>query len=157
MTNKLISTIVLLIIMSGIAFAQSNPYYKGKVEIIQDYRISQLVDKHAYLNQEFDELEGFRIQIYFDSGNNSKNNALIARDEFLEKYDGARAYISFKEPYYQVRVGDFRTRLDAEGYLQKIIDEYPYAFTVKDKINFPPLSDEPINTGPEATGNYPFD
>lgn len=149
MIQKLLLILVVLFITCASGFAQSLPTTSGKVEIIQDYRISQLIDKHTYLNHEFDEIQGFRIQIYFDSGNNSKKNAVIAKNEFLEKYNGAYAYISFKEPYYRVRIGDFRTLLDAEGYLQKIIRDYPYAFTVKAQINFPPLSNKPIITEPE--------
>jgi hypothetical protein len=48
-------------------------------------------------------------------------------------------YLMFQSPYYKVRVGDFRTRMDAEGFKQKLLDEFPDAFVVKDEINFPEL------------------
>jgi len=45
----------------------------------------------------------------------------------------------FQSPYYKVRVGDFRSRMDAEGFKQKIINDFPDSFVVKDEINFPEL------------------
>jgi hypothetical protein len=57
---------------------------------------------------------------------------------FSGQYPEIRAYLSFKEPYYRVRVGDFRTRLEAEGFMKSVKTEYPNAFATADKINPPP-------------------
>jgi hypothetical protein len=38
-----------------------------------------------------------------------------------------------------VRVGDYRTRLEAEAFLKRISGNYPNAFVVKDEIDFPKL------------------
>ena len=59
--------------------------------------------------------------------------------EFEEEYEDVPAYITFGEPYYRVRVGDFRTRLDAEKFLQRIYRTYPNAWVTRDKINLPVL------------------
>lgn len=121
--------------------AQIHDARQGKVKIIQDNRIDTLIEKHFFLNKKFQYIEGWRIQIFFDSGNNSKKKAIETAHKFLQKYKGINAYISFKEPYYKVRVGDFRTRMDAQGFLKKIIYDYPNAIYVKeDKINFPKLN-----------------
>lgn len=116
------------------AFAQS-----GKVEIISDSRIDQLVEKHIYLNQYQSALDGWRVQIFFDSGANSKSRASEALNRFTSLYPETQAYLSFKEPYYRVRVGDFRSRLEAEGFMKAIQAEYSNAFATADKINPPPL------------------
>lgn len=115
-------------------FAQS-----GSVEIIADPRIDQLVDKHIYLNQHQSTLEGWRVQIFFDSGANSKRRASDVLNRFTALFPKTQAYLSFKEPYYRVRVGDFRTRLEAEGFMKSIAAEYPNAFAAADVINPPPL------------------
>ncbi|HRZ76622.1 MAG TPA: SPOR domain-containing protein, partial [Bacteroidales bacterium] len=49
---------------------------------------------------------------------------------------------------YKVRVGDFRTRLEAEGFLQQILTEYPGAFVIKDMIRFPPLGGTGVSIQP---------
>jgi hypothetical protein len=55
----------------------------------------------------------------------------------MEKYSDANGYLTFDEPYYRVRVGDFRTRLEAEKFLRKISRKYPGAWVIQDYINFP--------------------
>ncbi|MFA4852936.1 MAG: SPOR domain-containing protein [Bacteroidales bacterium] len=116
----------------------------GKVEVIvQDARISTLVAKHVAFNESRGSIKGFRIQIFFDSGNNSKNKAITAMNEFKAKHPKTEAYLMFLEPNYKVRVGDFRSRMDAQHFLYKIAEEYPNAFIVKDdEINFPNMEEE---------------
>jgi hypothetical protein len=75
-----------------------------------------------------------------DSGNEALMKAEEAKETFTEKYDHINAYLIFSAPYYRIRVGDFRTRLEAEKFLQKISRNYPNAWVIKDEINFPELS-----------------
>ncbi|HOP14280.1 SPOR domain-containing protein [Lentimicrobium sp.] len=132
---RLIITIISFTLWGVIAFAQ-----EGQVQIIGDERIDLLIEKHKYLNRHQSTLDGWRVQIFFDSGTNSKRKATDALNRFSSRYHETKAYLSFKEPYYRVRVGDFRTRLEAEGFLHNIKADYPNAFTVSDKINPPPLA-----------------
>lgn len=112
---------------------------QGSVQIIADERVDLLIDKHKYLNRHQPVLDGWRIQIFFEAGVNSKRKATDAQQRFKSLYSNTEAYLSFKEPYYRVRVGDFRTRLEAEGFLQKIKADYPNAFAVSEKVYPPPL------------------
>jgi hypothetical protein len=107
------------------------------VKIIQDDRVDLLVSKHIQINQNRKGIDGFRIQIFFDSGNNSKTNAVAIYTGFTTKYPDVPAYLSFKAPNYKVRIGDFRTRLDAQRMLNEIIGEYPGAWIIEDLINLP--------------------
>ncbi len=118
-------------------FAQEKSKEKGHVQVIQDERVDLLVSKHIQINQNRQGMDGFRIQIFFDSGNNSKTKAQSIYEEFKAKYPDIGAYLSFKAPNYKVRVGDFRTRLDAQRFLNEIIAEYPSAWIVADMIRFP--------------------
>ncbi|GAB1405362.1 hypothetical protein DSECCO2_625640 [anaerobic digester metagenome] len=113
----------------------------GYIHIEADSRIELLMDKYIYLNRHQSTLNGWRVQIFFDSGANSKSRATESLNRFSNQYPDTEAYLSFKEPYYRVRVGDFRTRLEAEGFLHQIHASYPNAFTVNDKINPPVLPD----------------
>jgi hypothetical protein len=128
---------IIILNLSNQAFAQNTG--NGSVQIIQDERIDYLLLKSKMQNQTDSSIEGFRIQIFFDSGYRSKTSAEEVRDSFMEKFPEEPVYITFKEPYYRVRVGDFRSRLEAEGLLQMIRLDWPNAFIVKDRINFPPL------------------
>lgn len=110
----------------------------GKIEIIQDSRITSLLSKHIYIGEN-GKLEGYRVQIFFDSGNNSKNRAFAKKGQFIANYPQVNAYLTFQSPNYKVRVGDFRNRMSAEGFKNKIIMDFPDAFVIKDDINYPDL------------------
>ncbi|HPK05977.1 MAG TPA: SPOR domain-containing protein [Bacteroidales bacterium] len=107
--------------------------------IIADPKINKLAEEYPSIAGEIHPLEGYRIQIFFDSGNLSKRNASKVREEFIKLFPDVEAYITFKEPYYRVRVGDFRTSLEANGFRKKILQYYPHAFTVNDQINAPSI------------------
>lgn len=132
MTRSL--SVIILLLLVTVARAQNE-----RAELIQDTRVDLLVDKHIFLNRHQFTLTGWRIQIFFDAGANSKRKASDALRSFNMKYPETEAYLSFKEPYYRVRVGDFRSRLEAEGFLKKIQMEYPNAFATNDYINPPPI------------------
>ena len=119
-----------------LAFAAVAKAQKGNVVIVENPQISTLVEKHKYLNEK-QKIVGWRVQIFFDSGNNSKSRAFSKKGEFMTKFPNMPVYLMFQSPYYKVRVGDFRTRIDAEGFKQKIVGEFTDAFVVKEEINFP--------------------
>jgi hypothetical protein len=130
-----------IVILSGYSssFAQSAEGETGSVKIVQDERVDLLVNKHIQINQTREGIEGYRIQIFFDSGTNSKTRAQSIFESFKARYPETGAYLTFKAPNYKVRVGDFRTKLDAQRYLNSIIDEYPNAWVIEDMINLPKI------------------
>jgi hypothetical protein len=127
--------IVFLIIWTS-AFVQAQNSY-----VIQDARVDSLVMLHKKINSNDSLVPGYRVQIFFESGNYSKDLAMQTAEEFQESYPNIRYYLSFSEPYYRIRVGDFRTLIEAKGFLMSIIGKYPAAFEVKDRIYFPPLGE----------------
>ena len=118
-------------------FSQTDMAGSGKVEIIRDSRLDVLVGKHIRINESVKTIEGFRIQVFSDSGNNSNANAQNLRDDPMTRYPDMGVYLSFKSPNYKVRIGDFRTRLDAQRILNEISIDFPNAFIVTDQIHLP--------------------
>ncbi|MFN2394085.1 MAG: SPOR domain-containing protein [Bacteroidales bacterium] len=104
----------------------------------RDERVDQLQEAQRKINQR-NGMSGFRVQIYTDSGNRSKLRTDRVKAEFDAQYPKTPSYISYDEPYYKLRVGDFRTRLDAIRFLNKVSSTYLSAIIVVDIINFPPL------------------
>ena len=129
--------ILLLLLSRGVVIAQEAASVQKKTEIVQDPRIDQLVSKHIKVNQELVTMDGFRIQLFSDSGNNSKTRAQALQEELLVKYPEMGVYLTFKSPNYKIRLGDFRTKLDAQRILNQIAVDYPNAFIVSDQINLP--------------------
>jgi hypothetical protein len=147
----LISLLVLILFVANIALvAQQYAYQsmqpsgnppdttlaRGSVEIIQDPRVDSILKMNLEYNRNQDGEMGYRVQIFFDAGNFSLERANSAARQFQNLFPSDTAYISFTEPYYRVRVGDFRTRLEVRGYMQKILKEYPNAFVIRDRIRF---------------------
>jgi hypothetical protein len=117
--------------------AQEVQTIPGNSEIIQDARVELLVQKHIQINRVLNTMDGFRIQVFSDSGNNSKNKAQAVHDEFQSRFPGLGVYLTFKSPNYKVRIGDFRTKLDAQRFLIEVTADYPNAFIIVDQINLP--------------------
>ena len=128
-------TFIFIVLYTGLYAQQLTPS-QGKVEVSQDERITQLSEQYKKLSKSNPAIDGYRVQIFFDSGSNSKNKASSIRDEFQLSYPTVKAYLSYKEPYYKVRVGNFRTLIEAVGFQKEISVTYPNSFAVKDKITF---------------------
>lgn len=109
---------------------------QGKVTVIQEDKIDQLAVKYRQLSRQNPFTDGYRIQLFSESGTNSKNRAMAAKDNFQAAYPGVKAYLSYKAPNYRVRAGNFHTLIEAAGFLKEIGENYPNAFAVKDKINY---------------------
>ena len=116
----------------------------GRVDYIQSEAISSIMNKSIIVNEANPLISGYRIQIYSVSGVNSKDKVNKEKAEFLLKDIKTVAYIVYQSPYFKLRIGDYRTKLEAYHYLQEIIEDYPFAFVVKDEINNPyiPLDDD---------------
>lgn len=130
--------LVFLLILTGNAI-YSQDTNQGNVQIIQDARIDTLLQKHIIANEFDPNIDGYRIQIFFEAGNNSKRMANEVKAEFTVKFPDIPNYILFQEPYYKVRIGDYKSKMEAEKFLKQIEKEYPNAFVVTDSINFPQM------------------
>jgi hypothetical protein len=128
---------VLILLQVTPLFSQEAIKDSGNIRIIQDDKVDLLVSKHIQINQNRKGIDGFRIQIFFDSGNNSKTRAKSIYESFMAKYPDIGTYLTFKTPNYKVRIGDFRTKLDAQRFLNEIIADYPNAWIIEDQINLP--------------------
>lgn len=136
---KLILTFILSMV-AVVVLSQHQPKLsrqEGNIVVYQDSRVDSLVKQHILLNKAFPGIDGYRVMIFFNAGNNSKDTAYKVMIEFNENYPEIPAYISFNPPYYRVRVGDFRTELEAVRFMRRIRSDYPNAWVVKTTIQLP--------------------
>lgn len=123
---------------------------QGSIEVVGDTRVSQMVEKHVAFNETASTTPGFRIQIASLSGSNSKQQAFVMKDRFKTAYPNIEVYIVFDEPNFKVKVGDFRSRLEAFAFLQEIKSTYP-GHIIQDFINpEPPTYDVMPETDADA-------
>lgn len=123
--------LLFLSVVTNFSFAQ--------VTIVADPAIDLLVAKHIKINEEGKGFPGFRVQIFSDSGNGARERANEKRSAFVSKYPDVPAYLDFNNPNFIVRVGDFRTKLEARKFLNTVAVDFPYSFVRKDMIQPPPI------------------
>ncbi len=119
----------------------------GKLTIYQSQSVDTLISRYILahkklrtLEENTQGMEGFRIQIYYSSVRNAKEESAKARARFINKFPDILSYAGFQEPgYFVVRAGDFRTKTEAYKYLVLIRNEFPNAYPVPAIINYPDL------------------
>lgn len=63
---------------------------------------------------------------------------------FTKAFPEIPVYLSYEQPYYRLRVGDFRNRVEAEKYLRLIKPKFGLAFVTAEEIN-PPKKLSPVD------------
>ena len=135
--NQLVLS-VLATMFVGVVSAQS-----GNVDIIKDNRIDALVKKQGEIipPEVEPQINGYRIQIYFDSDREKVNDA---KSRFISKFPKIETYIRYTAPNSILKVGDFRTQLEAERIKAQIEADFPTSFIVKEKIYLPSLEKQEL-------------
>jgi len=112
---------------------------QGSITVSQSEGISKMISAYYIQNASRPGMNGFRIRIFFDLGQQSRSASEEVVKVFMEKFPGIAVYRNFDSPYYKVSVGDFRTRDEALKLLNSLENDYPKAFIVPEWINFPRL------------------
>lgn len=121
----------------------------GTLTIFQDRGIDSLISRSIMANARLRTMEGnrgiqgYRIQIYYSSVRNAREESARARAEFINKFPNFVSYVQYQEPgYFMVRVGDYRTKTELYKDLMAIRRVFPNAYHVPAIINFPGLTQE---------------
>lgn len=83
---------------------------------------------------------GYRVLVFDDNNPQTAHSAARNREAaFQQQFPQWRAYVSFNSPYWQVKVGDFRSRAEAEAAMAEIRELHPslgaYMRIVRERIN----------------------
>ena len=116
--------------------AQTMPIGKDSLVMLADAKVLTLQRKYVELNRIKQSSQGYRLQIHFG---NERDKARDIKTKFLQAFPDIPAYDSYQSPNFRVRVGDFRTRLEATKYLKQISSSFPSSFIVSDNIKYPKL------------------
>ena len=126
---------VLVLLASTHSFAQT----RGKVEVVKDPLVDSLIAKRFSLSgvtgtDASGATYGYRVQFFSGS---SRKDAFNAQNRLQQEYPELRTYISYREPNFKVKAGDFRTRLEAEKLVQELRSSFSSIFILSEKINLP--------------------
>jgi hypothetical protein len=139
--------VILSLFATGECAAQNLTYISGDsmgVMVYADPRVLVLTKKHAasplgsiYVTH------GFRVQIY--SGGDRLKATQIKVD-FMRRFPGVRTYMSYIQPQFRVKVGDYRSRAEAAVMYRSLNNIYP-CMIVPDLVEINTFKNDQSNTG----------
>ena len=68
---------------------------------------------------------GYRIQAFSGNSATAKSEAQVRERNIISRFPQMRPYIGYKAPSWRLRVGDFRTRDEAEEMLKQLKKAFP--------------------------------
>jgi len=140
---KLIASTILLTCFSvsyaqieenAIAIENDTLKREGYLVILKDSKIDDIIEQYIKNNSTSPGVEGYRVQIYNDSGNNARSRSLEIKEAFENNFPDISAHLQYQQPNFKVRVCDCRTKLEAQKVVKEIYSKHPDAFIVKDFI-----------------------
>jgi hypothetical protein len=107
-----------------------------EIEIIKDPRIDGLIKKQGEIipPATVPQITGYRIQLFFDTEKKAVDDA---RAKFISMYPKVDTYVTYTAPNYFLKVGNFRTHLEAEKVKTSVDKEFPTNYIIKELINLP--------------------
>ena len=120
-------------LLSVVCFSQdtTSTSFNKNYSIKQDTLITSLLAKYEEYNKKREFTDGYRIQIMYT---NVRDEVYKNKGAMYKEFPDLPSYVEYEQPYYKLRIGDFKTRLEATYYLQKVVAIYSGAFIVKDKV-----------------------
>jgi len=112
------------------SWAQKNVHYDMEKGI--DFVENQYIKSWKKIKK----IDGYRIQITSFAGVNSKSLIEKTAIQFRQQFPDITYNISYSEPNFRLRVGNYQTKLEAYKALQAIAPLFPGAFVLKDMIDF---------------------
>jgi Sporulation related domain. len=124
---------------------------KGRVTVYEDESIKNVLGRSmapprtVYSNTEgaqYYKVRGFKIQVF--SGNNqrtSKNEANHKQDLINRSFPEQETVVLFDSPFWRLRVGNFKSREEAQGVMREISRAFPAfgkeMYIVVDEVKIP--------------------
>ncbi len=147
---KLFLTLILCS-FSLFSFAQQ----RGEVKVVKDPLIDSMIERRIQLSKKpaaasttpaaagairktgpIVSQMGYRVQVFYGA---DRRQTFAEQNRFKALHPKLNTYITYKEPNYYLRVGDFRTRLEAQRLMNELRGVFPTLFIFREKINAPSL------------------
>ncbi|TDB68906.1 SPOR domain-containing protein [Arundinibacter roseus] len=94
-------------------------------------QLEAVLDTMAQQNKAIRYISGFRIQLYVG---NIRQEADAAKAFVYQSFSELAPYVSYSQPTYRVKAGDFMYRTDADNYLAQIRQQYPAAVILPERV-----------------------
>ncbi|MBO0949289.1 SPOR domain-containing protein [Fibrella sp. HMF5405] len=95
-------------------------------------RLDAILDTIAVQNRRVRYAPGYRVQVYVG---NERAAADAAKLQLYQLFPELSAYMSYQQPTYRLKVGDFMKKMDAERYFTKLKAAFTSAQLQPDKVD----------------------
>ena len=118
--------------------AQNDTTFSFNSEIISinENGIDALIEKYEHILKAKNGVDGWRVQLKFKA---KESEILKLKLKFIRLYPEIPVLLEYEEPYYRIRVGNFRSKLEALKIKHQIRKYFPNAYPVPEIINFSQL------------------
>lgn len=99
-----------------------------EVQLNEEPKIAQLFRNWTNSNRANPRVDGWRVQVMATT---DRQQVEEARTRFRSQYPDVPADFVHEKPYYKLRVGAFRSRLEAQAFLETLVG-YTGAYPAKD-------------------------
>lgn len=82
---------------------------------------------------------GFRVQIY---GGNDRVKAMSIKNDFMRRFPAVKTYLTYVQPQFRVKVGDFKTRAEAQSLYEETSAIYTPCMIVPDIVKIKSVDNE---------------
>jgi hypothetical protein len=131
MKTPLAFIVLFCLVTMNQAFTQS-----GVTKLHADERIEALVKKEgmAIPPATQPQINGYRVQLMFET---ERKKVEEAKNLFVRMYPKIDTYVQFSAPNFLLKVGDFRSYLEAEAIRDQLFKEFPTGLILKEPVNLP--------------------
>lgn len=130
--------LIILLVTPVICNAQYDTILSNnKIISINEEGINNLTNKYNYILKNKGGIEGWRVQIQFKA---KEAEIIKLKLKFISLYPNIPVHLKYEEPYYKIRVGNCRTKLEAIKIKNMISKHFPSAYPVPEIINFSELN-----------------
>lgn len=95
-------------------------------------KVAVLMDTVASVNKNIKYAQGYRILAYNGS---QRQDVMNLRKTIMTRVPDVKDYLTYQQPNFKLKIGDFFSRIEAQQVLNRISDLVPNAQIVQDQIN----------------------
>lgn len=103
----------------------------GNIILVEDSGVQKVLKLYQYFATEKRAVNGFRLQL---SSSSNRTSVMDMKATFTQQYPEVNCYVTYQQPQFKLRIGDFEKRAEANKFLEEIKSNFPTAFVVPDKI-----------------------
>ena len=111
---------------------REKPVMLNEIAFEVNTKLDAALDSIATRNQNVKFAQGYRILVYV--GNN-RQDVDAAKSYISSNFPELQTYMTFNQPTYKLKTGDFMFRMDAERYFGNIKQEFSSAMIIGERID----------------------